>query len=313
MNISKYLQKPQLRLDRYTLCGFASILLWSTTIAIVRSLTEQIGPFTSAASVYLVGGLFALIPLLRSRNRIHEIRSLSRHYLYGCGALFVFYMFAIYFAVGLARDRHQVLEVGLVNYLWPALTLLFSVLLLEKSARPSLIPGTLLGLLGVFLVLTQGNSISWASFSRNVVTNPWAYSLALSAALSWGLYSNLSRRWEGGKGEGAVPFFILATGVVLLFLRLLNPEQSLWTWRSVAEVLFMSLATLLAYVFWDLAMRKGDMVLVVACSYFTPLFSTLVSCLYLRITGGLCLWIGCGCIILGSLISWASVSDRNKK
>jgi drug/metabolite transporter (DMT)-like permease len=88
------------------------------------------------------------------------------------------------------------------------------------------------------------------------------------------------------------------------------PEQSLWTPRSLAEVLFMSLATLFSYIFWDLAMRKGDMVLVAASSYFIPFLSTLVSSLYLGITAGLRLWVGCGCIILGSLISWASVSDR---
>ena len=111
----------------------------------------------------------------------------------------------------------------------------------------------------------------------------------------------------------AVPFFMMATGLILLFLRFLFPEQSLWTLRSVAEVLFMSLATLFSYIFWDLAMRKGDMVLVAAASYFIPFLSTLVSTLYLGISTGLRLWLGCGCIILGSLISWASVSDQGSE
>jgi len=222
-------------------------------------------------------------------------------------------MLAIYLAVGLARDRQQVLEVGLINYLWPVFTLLFSVFLLGKNARFSLIPGMILGFLGAFLVLTQGNSISWESFSRNVATNSWVYFLALMAAVLWGLYSNLSRRWGGTMSGNAVPFFMMATGLILLFIRLFFREQSLWNLRSVAEVLFMSLATLFSYIFWDLAMRKGDMVLVAASSYFIPFLSTLVSSLYLGITAGLRLWIGCGCIILGSLISWASVSDRDSE
>jgi drug/metabolite transporter (DMT)-like permease len=222
-------------------------------------------------------------------------------------------MLAVYLAVGLASDRQQVLEVGLINYLWPAFTLLFSVFLLGKNARFSLIPGMILGFLGAFLVLTQGDSIAWASFSRNVTTNSWAYSLALMAALSWGLYSNLSRRWGGTMSGNAVPFFMMATGLILLFIRFLFPEQSLWSLRSVAEVLFMSLATLFSYIFWDLAMRKGDIVLVAAASYFIPFLSTLVSSLYLGITAGLRLWFGCGCIILGSLISWLSVSDRDSE
>ena len=104
---------------------------------------------------------------------------------------------------------------------------------------------------------------------------------------------------------------MMATGLILLCVRLFVPDESSWTMRSVGEVLFMSLATLLSYAFWDMAMRKGDVVLVAACSYFIPFLSTLVSCLYLGITAGLRLWVGCGCIILGSLISWASVSDHD--
>jgi drug/metabolite transporter (DMT)-like permease len=306
----KNLQKPQLQLNRYTLFGFTAILLWSTTIAVIRSLTEQIGPITAAASIYLLGGFLSLIPFSYSRDRITQMRSLSRLYLFGCGAIFVFYMLAVYLAVGLASDRQQVLEVGLINYLWPAFILLFSIFLLGKSARFSLIPGMILGFLGAFLVLTRGDSISWASFSKNVATNSWAYTLALMAAVSWGLYSNLSRRWGGTLSGNAVPFFMMATGLILLLIRLFFPEQSLWSLRSIAEILFMSLATLFSYIFWDLAMRKGDMVLVAASSYFIPFLSTLVSSLYLGITAGLRLWVGCSCIILGSLISWASVSDQ---
>jgi drug/metabolite transporter (DMT)-like permease len=306
----KDLQKPQLQLNRYTLCGFIAILLWSTTIAIIRSLTEQIGPITSASSIYLLSGFLSLIPFSYSRDRIAQVHTLSRLYLFGCGAIFVFYMLAVYLAVGLASDRQQVLEVGLINYLWPAFTLLFSIFLLGKKARFFLIPGMILGFLGAFLVLTQDDSVFWTSFSTNVATNFWAYSLALMAAISWGLYSNLSRRWGGTISGNAVPFFMVTTGLILLFIRLFFPEQSLWTLRSVTEILFMSLATLFSYIFWDLAMRKGDMVLVAASSYFIPFLSTLVSSLYLGITVGLRLWVGCGCIILGSLISWASISDR---
>jgi drug/metabolite transporter (DMT)-like permease len=309
----KNLQKSQLQLNRYTLFGFVAVLLWSTTIAIIRSLTEQVGPITSAASIYLLAGFLSLLPFSYSHDRIAQVRTLSRLYLFGCGAIFVFYMLAVYLAVGLASDRQQVLEVGLINYLWPAFTLLFSVFLLGKNARFSLIPGMILGFLGAILVLIQGDSISWPSFLRNVAANPWAYSLVVMAAVSWGLYSNLSRRWGGTMSGNAVPFFMMATGLVLLFIRVFFPEQSLWTLRSVAEILFMSLATLFSYIFWDLAMRKGDMVLVAASSYFIPFLSTLVSSLYLGITVGLRLWVGCGCIILGSLISWTSVSDQGSE
>ena len=39
-----------------TLLGFVAIALWSTTIAFSRSLTEQLGPITAAAAMFLLAG-----------------------------------------------------------------------------------------------------------------------------------------------------------------------------------------------------------------------------------------------------------------
>jgi drug/metabolite transporter (DMT)-like permease len=300
---------PQSASSRHTLYGVVAVLLWSTTVALARSLTEQLGPLTAASSVYLTGGAFCLAYLCSSGSRVARVRQISRCYLLGCGTLFVVYMLALYLAIGRAADRHQALEVGLVNYLWPAFTLLLSLLLLDKRARPSLVPGTVLALLGVFLVLTQGASISWASFILNVRSNPTAHVLALVAATSWGLYSNLARRWGGSERGGAVTVFIPATGLALLILRLMSGERAAWQLRTAMEVLFMGSATTLGYLLWDSAMRRGDVILVAACSYFTPLFSVLVSSVYLRISAGRNVWLGCALIVIGSLLSWASVSD----
>ena len=300
----------QSTLDRSTLCGLLAILLWSTTIALVRSLTEQVGPLTAAAAVYLTGGAFCLAHLWKSGDPLAHLRRLPRLYLFGCGALFVLYMFALYQAIGLATDRTQVLEIGMVNYLWPSLTILFSLILLHKKARFLLIPGTMLALLGIFLVLTQGTTVSWISLSQHVRDNPLPFSLALAAAVSWGLYSNLTRRWTEPDSGGAVAFFMLATGIVLLLLRLLSEESSAWNLRALIEVLFLGLATALAYVCWDVSMRKGDVVLVAAGSYFTPFFSTLISCIYLDIQAGVGLWAGCLLLVVGSLLSWASVVEK---
>lgn len=292
------------RLDRNTLCGVLAIVLWSTTIALMRSLCEQLGPLTAAAAVYLVGGSLSLI----AGRGIARYRGLPRLYLFGCGGLFVLNMISLTQAIGLSADRVQVLEIGMVNYLWPSLTIVFSLVLLEGRARWLLVPGTGLALVGVFLVLTQGAEVSWSSFARNLAGNPPAYLLALVAAVSWALYSNLTRRWSPVGSGGAASLFMLATAGLLLALRLGTSEETTWTFRAMAEVLFLGTATATAYVCWERAMRHGDVALVAACSYFTPLLSTLVSCLYLGIAAGMKLWLGCAAIVAGSLMSWAAVS-----
>jgi drug/metabolite transporter (DMT)-like permease len=232
---------------------------------------------------------------------------LRGRYVFGCGGLFVLYTLALFLALGFAATRHQTIEVGLLNYLWPSLTLLFALILLGQRAGLGLIPGTLLALGGVFLVLTQDAVVTWTSFAANLKGNPLAYGLGTFAAVAWALYSNLTRRWGNPDGRGAVLLFILTTGLAFWLGRLLKPEVGTWGVRVAAEVAVLALATGLAYVFWDLAMRAGDVVLVAACSYLTPFFSTLASCLYLDVRPSLRLWLGCALIVAGSFLSWRSI------
>ncbi len=44
------------------------------------------------------------------------------------------------------------------------------------------------------------------------------------------------------------------------------------------------------------------MILVVSASYLTPLLSTIVSSIYLRVGGGLRLWLGCAAVVLGAAL-----------
>jgi len=298
-----------LRVDRNTLLGVAAILLWSATVALARSISERVGPLTAGAAVYLGGSALLAGNLLMRRRSLTVLRQLPARYLFGCGALFVLYTLSLFLGLGLAASRRQAIEVALLNYLWPALTILFSLWLLGKRANLGLIPGTLLALAGVFLVLTQGAAVSWHSFSANVLSNPAAYALGALAAVTWALYSNLTRRWGRSDSEGAVLLFTLGTGLAFLLMGRLHPEAGAWGARVVAEVACLALATAAAYVFWDIAMREGDVVLVASCSYLTPFFSTVVSCLYLRVWPAFSLWLGCLLIIAGSFLSWRSIRE----
>jgi drug/metabolite transporter (DMT)-like permease len=288
--------------------GLLAIVLWSATFAFARSLSESVGPLTAAAAVYLVGGLLCLAGLRWSRTSAGHLLSLPRRYLLGCGSLFIVYTVAVYLAVGLARDRSQLLEIALVNYLWPTLTILLSIPLLRQRAGLLLLPGTALALTGVFLVMTQGDRVTWQSCWSHVRGNPAAYGLALVAAVAWALYSNLTRRWSEPGSRGAVALFMPATGLVLLVMRSLATEPASWSLQAAGEALALGGITALAYALWDASMRKGNLLLVAACSYFTPLLSTLVSCAYLRVTPTSRLWTGCLLIVAGSLATWWSMT-----
>ncbi|MHB8898699.1 MAG: hypothetical protein ACYC6Y_08130 [Thermoguttaceae bacterium] len=88
---------------RATLGGLFAIMLWSTSVALARSLSRQLGPLNAAAVVYTFGGVVGLgWSLARQPAAMRVMLRLPPRYLLGCGGLFVFYTAAFFLALGLA-------------------------------------------------------------------------------------------------------------------------------------------------------------------------------------------------------------------
>ncbi len=288
--------------------GIFALIFWGSSIAFSRSLTEKLGTFTSGSYIFLLAGGLSCTYLIIS-HRLQRIVHISRTYLVGCGTLFVVYVASLYLAIGIAANRVQVLEVGLINYLWPSLTLIMAIPILKRKTRFTLIPGCLLGFGGVLLASGQFGE-SWSTFLENLVSNWAPYALALVAAVCWALYSNLARRWAGETESGAVPLFLLASGLALVGLRILFPERTEWTIQPMLELAYMAVfSSILAYTFWDIAMRRGNVVLVASLSYLTPLLSIVFGSLYLGVGTGWNLWAGCLLVVAGSVTCKLSVKE----
>jgi len=297
-----------------TALGIGALVIWSTTMAVARSLREALGTVGAPAWIFMASGLLGLGLLAAKRGGLRKARALPPRYLYGCGALFITYMICLYLAVGLARERARVLEIGIINYLWPGLTLVFSVPILKTRARWWLVPGTLVAFGGVALAAAQAGGLSLGGFGASMRENSLIYLLALGAGVTWPLYSNLSRLWAGHVEGGAVPFFLLATGLVFVALSPFFEPGTGWTLRTGVELAYMVVfPATLAYAFWDVAMRRGRMVLVASLSYLIPVAGTLVSCLYLGIRASGALWAACAMVIAGAVICRLSVSEPERR
>jgi drug/metabolite transporter (DMT)-like permease len=295
-----------------TWLGLFAIVLWSTSIAGSRSLTEQLGTFTAGAVVYLVAGLVGCGWLVLRRQIVSVVRHSDRRYLWGCGGLMACYSTLLYLAVGLSPSRAGIVAVTVANYLWPTLTLVLSLPILQWSARlPQLLLGTVLALTGVGLALAPQGELSVTLLTE------WHHLLAISsavmAALAWGIYSNISRRWGSATSAGAVPVFLVATGLSLLLLRLAARETSVWTTRVFWEVGYVALfPTLIAYACWDLAVRRGNLALVAAASYLTPILSVAISGLYLGLKVTPVQWLASFLVVAGAIVCKLAVCAEQR-
>ncbi len=299
-------------IENNTLLGILAILFWGSTIAFSRSLTEQLGTITAGGLVFSLSALFAWIYSLKcSFHSLKKMIHLSSKYLWGCGIFFITYMAALYLAIGLSNSRQQAVEISIINYLWPGLTLLFSIPILKNRARLLIIPGIMLGFIGVYIAMNPYHSFSFGPFIQNMSNNSLPYIFAFIAAISWAFYSIFARKWATEGEEGAVPVFLLLTGLMLLTLRLFFQEESIWSIRTVIELLYMAIfPTFLAYSFWDQAMRRGNILFVVSISYFTPILSVFISSIYLQISIDIQLWIAAFLVATGAFISKISIREK---
>ncbi len=291
--------------------GILAICFWASTVGVSRIAMESIGIFSCVGLIHLASGVIACGYLL-ARGRLGPILMLPRKFLLGCGTLFVLYVCCLYGSIGLASGREQTIVIGLANYTWPTLVLVLSVPLQRFRWRWTLIPGALLAPCGIVLAAMNVRGISLMALLDQVEANGAAFALALTGALIWGLYSNLSRVWGGPNAPSPVPLFILVAGLVLGAVSLLGPERNVWSPPVVAVVIYLGIfPVIMASVFWDIAVRRGSFVVVGAVAYLTPLLSTLIGCLVLKPERmGLLLWLGVALTIAGALICRVSLRER---
>ncbi|MCB9030625.1 MAG: aromatic amino acid DMT transporter YddG [Deltaproteobacteria bacterium] len=305
---------PVLTKEQYgNIYALLAILFWSSTFAVGRTVTEQLGTIRSTAYMYLIGGLFGMILFYtRAEKRAALFNLSSRFYIY-CGFFFILFSFSLYSSIGFALNRTQMVEVGLINYLWPSLTIIFAIPLHKLKARWWIVLGMLLATYGISLSANRGASLNFAELIVHAQQNLFSYGLAFLAAISWALYSNLTKLYAPNGGDQAIPIFVFLAGITFLCFSVFVPERSIWDLHVLTELVFLALVpTCFAYIFWSRALQHGNLVIISALSYATPLLASIFSCLYLSIEFTQDIFFGAIAVILGSVICSKSVVNHKK-
>lgn len=289
-----------------TFYGVVSILLWSTIVGLVRSASENFGAVGGAALIYSLGTAILVVFM-----GFPKIRAYPKRYLIWGTLLFVSYEMCFVLALGLAKDRQQAIELGMVNYLWPSFTIALAVLFNRQRFTLLLGIGLLLAFAGLIWVISGDQPISVAAIADNISSNPLSYLLAFIGAVLWAFYSNVTKRISGGH-NGMVLFFLLtAIGLWILFVFEPNKQFNI-SWHSITLLLVASLATGGANALWTLAVIRGNVALLGTLSYFTPVISTAFSSILLSTALTLGFWQGVVMVTLGSIICFLATRRPSK-
>ncbi len=294
---------------KHTLFGVAAILLWACLMGLTRTVAEQFSPIGGAALIYTVASVFLVLVMGPPK-----VKSFSPKYLMIGGVLFVSYEICLALALGMANSRHQALEMAVVNYLWPALTVLLAVILSRKPVNWLVYPSILLAFIGVAWTITGDNGLSVASIAANVATNPVTYAMAFFGAIIWAVYCNVTKSLANG--QNAITVFFIMTALALWVKYVVSDEEALvFSLPSVLNLLLTGIVMGSGYALWNIAILRGNMMLLATLSYFTPVISTLLSSVILGVVLGASFWQGVVMVTTGSLICWwvtRSKTDKNK-
>jgi len=246
-----------------TLIGLTAILMWSL-LAVLTVATGKIPAFQLAAMTFAVGALVGGLTWVGRGEAVRALRQPVKVWLVGVGGLFGYH--ALYF---LALRFAPPAEAGLLNYLWPLLIVLFSSFLPGERLLPHHVVGAVLGLAGTVL-LFLGNDRS--GFAPGQLPG---FAAAIVAAFVWATYSVLSRRLKSVSTD-AVAGFCLATSVLAALVHMLV-ETTVWPatpaqWLAVVGLGVGPVGA--AFYVWDIGMKRGDIRVLGAASYATPLLST---------------------------------------
>jgi drug/metabolite transporter (DMT)-like permease len=213
---------------------------------------------------FAIGAAVAFISFIWRPSAFAALKQPLVAWVVGVGGLFGYH--ALYF---LALRFAPPAEAGLLNYLWPLLIVLFSSFLPGERLAAHHIIGALLGLAGTVLLLSGSGS---GGFAPGQIPGLAA---AFVAAFVWAAYSVMSRKLKAVPTD-AVAGFCLATALLAALVHSMV-ETTVWPetigqWLAITALGVGPVGA--AFFTWDIGMKRGDIRVLGAASYATPLLST---------------------------------------
>lgn len=288
-----------------TLIGLIAVLLWSSIVGLIRSVSESLGATGGAAMMYSVASVFLLISI-----GFPKIREFPKRYLVWGSLLFVSYELCLALSIGYSNTNQQAIEVGMVNYLWPALTMVAAILFNNQKSNWLVIPGFVIAILGICWVLGGEQGLDFASMLANIKDNPLSYGLAFIGALIWAAYCTLTARIANGK-NGVTLFFMLTALVLWMKYLVIGGAPMVFDLHAIIYLALAAAAMGFGYAAWNVGILHGNVTILAGASYFIPVFSAALAAIVLHTPLSMSFWQGAAMVCIGSVLCWFATRQKH--
>ena len=284
-----------------TLIGLSAIIMWASMVGLVKYMSAAIGPAMGITLIYTFSALIVLAIF-----RFPNLKLISKKYLVLATTLFIVYELCFSFAIAYSKTSQQAIEVSIVNYLWPSLTIVAFVIFKELKFNLLILFGLFISISGIIYIQAGNDSFSVQSVTNNLKDNPLSYLLALSGAIIWAFYCVVTRKMS--KGQNPISIFFIGVALTL-WLKLGLTDQLIMPALNLSLSLYLLLAAAavgLGYAAWNIGIIHGNITILVVASYFTPIISSVLAMFVLDTELPVTFWQGTMLVTLGSFICWLS-------
>lgn len=248
-----------------------AVLIWSANTVVSKLAAGAIAPAEISFYRWLLAALLftplTLGPLLRNWAAVRP--QLGRTFVLGLLGM-VIYQSLAYYAAYLTTATHM----GIIGSLTPMMVLALSISLLGQRLTLGAVLGSLLSILGVVVVVSNGDLAAPLQGGAN-----WGDGLMLLAMLAYAIYVILLKRWHmpGVPKMQLLYLQILASVVLLLPLYLSTPRVGL-SMHNLPLVGFAGIgASMVAPLLWMYAVARIGPSRASMFFNLTPLLTALIA------------------------------------
>ena len=251
------------------LAGLSAVLLWSLSALMVVWSGDVPAFLTLAVSSLLTCCYYLAIHFLW-RPVIPAVSQLNTGFWVSFSGIFGYFCCYV-----LSFKLAPALHVNLLNYLWPVFTallggLFFKVAQLDRVFWFWLITA-FIGCVGL-LTFSHAGEVTVSEYAH------WGYLLALTAAMIWALYNNLTQLIQAPRGGLFYVFGLMGLGAAIISIVFESPFiPDSGEWFGLVGFSVVNLG----YVAWEVALKGRHIKPVLALAYLIPVFSTAILIVFL--------------------------------
>jgi len=279
------------------LFAIAAILCWST-VAVAFKIGLQIISTIQLLALSCYTSVFILFFYLLIQKKLYEIKLLNKNFILKSALFGLLNPFLYYLVLFKAYTLLPAQIAQPLNYTWPLILVLLSMLFLKQKITLQAILGIVVSFIGVLTISFQGN------FSFTTIQNPVGVLFSTGSSLIWATYWLLNASREKYEETGLFLNFLFAGIYITILMFLVNgfdniPAKGIWAsiYIGIFEMGF-------TFILWLKALKLSkDSGKVSHLVYFSPFISLIFINLILKEYIYFTTYIGLILIIAGVVLS----------